>query len=226
MAEIGTKHQRITPLWPQANSEAESFMKPLTKTSRAARTEEKDWKKELYTFLLNYRATPHSTTGYPPSELLFNRAIRTKLPQTANVRDQQKHSVVQSKDKQAKTKMKQYADQRRRAKDTVIQVGDTVLLRQKKQMKFLTKFDPNPFKVTRKKGTMVTAVRNGKYATRNASLFKKVHLGFSEWEEEESDEDDFGTDPDPNGIARQTMIRTMVETESVQEGTLCEIASN
>ena len=36
MAEIGMKHQRITPLWPQANSEADSFMKPLTKTIRAA----------------------------------------------------------------------------------------------------------------------------------------------------------------------------------------------
>jgi len=50
MAEIGTKHQRITPLWPQANSEAENFMKPLTKTIRAACTEKKDWKRELHTF--------------------------------------------------------------------------------------------------------------------------------------------------------------------------------
>ena len=63
MAEIGVKHQRITQLWPQANSEAENFMKPLTKTIRAARTEQKDWKKELYTFILNYRATPHSSGG-------------------------------------------------------------------------------------------------------------------------------------------------------------------
>ena len=39
MAEIGVKHQRITPLWPQANTEAENFMKPLTKTICAARTE-------------------------------------------------------------------------------------------------------------------------------------------------------------------------------------------
>ena len=67
MVEIGTKHQKITPLWPQANSEVENFMKPLTKTIRATRIEKKDRKTELYTFLLNYRATPHSTTGYPPS---------------------------------------------------------------------------------------------------------------------------------------------------------------
>lgn len=96
MAEISVKHQRITPLWPQANSEAENFMKPLTKAIRAARTEKKDWKKELYTLLLNYRATLHSTTGYPPSELRFNPSIRTKISQTVTVTDKQKDSVVRS----------------------------------------------------------------------------------------------------------------------------------
>ena len=189
MEEIGAKHRKITPLWPQANSEAENYMKPLMKAIRAACTEKKDWKKELYTFLLNYRATPHSTTGFPPSELLFNRVIRTKLPQLVTVRNKKKDATVRSKDENAKTKMKQYADQRRRARDTVIQVGDTVLLRQKKYSKFATKFDPSPFKVTRKKGTMITALRNEKYVTRNASLFKKVTLRPFQGEEEDSDDD-------------------------------------
>ena len=36
MKENGIAHQRITPLWPQANSEVENFMKPLTKAVRAA----------------------------------------------------------------------------------------------------------------------------------------------------------------------------------------------
>ena len=31
MTEIGVKHQKITPHWPQANSAAENFMKLLTK---------------------------------------------------------------------------------------------------------------------------------------------------------------------------------------------------
>ena len=54
MTEIGVKHQRITSLWPQVNSEAKNFMKPLTKTIRATPKEKKDWKKEMYTFLMNY----------------------------------------------------------------------------------------------------------------------------------------------------------------------------
>ena len=81
MEEKGIKHSRITPLWPQANSEAENFMKPVTKAIRAAHAEGRDWRKDLYQFLLNYRATPHSTTGFAPFELLFNCKIKTKLPQ-------------------------------------------------------------------------------------------------------------------------------------------------
>ena len=81
MKENGIEHQRITPLWPQANSEAENFMKPLTKAVQAAHSEGRDWKKDLYRFLLNYQATPHSTTGIAPSQLLFGCTIKTKLPQ-------------------------------------------------------------------------------------------------------------------------------------------------
>ena len=58
MKENGIKHQRITPLWPQTNSEGENFMKPMEKAIRAAHIEKKNWRTELYRFLLNYRATP------------------------------------------------------------------------------------------------------------------------------------------------------------------------
>ena len=85
MSENGINHRRITPLGPQANSEAESFMKPLTKAIRSAHAEGKPWTKHMYKFLLNYRTTPHSTTGFAPSELLFNRKVRNKLPQFNNV---------------------------------------------------------------------------------------------------------------------------------------------
>ena len=46
-------------------------MKPLTKAVRSAHAEGRDWRKFLYQFLLNYRATPHSTTGVTPAQLLF-----------------------------------------------------------------------------------------------------------------------------------------------------------
>jgi hypothetical protein len=41
----------------------ENVYKGLKKTIRVATIERKNWKEELYNFLLNYRATPHTTTG-------------------------------------------------------------------------------------------------------------------------------------------------------------------
>lgn len=70
------------------------------------------------------------------------------------------------------------------------------MLRQKKLSKFSTKFDPSAFRVIRKKGTMLTALRNGKYVTRNASLFKKVKSGSSQYEEEASDDESSDHDND------------------------------
>ena len=69
MQDIGKTHQKITPLWPQVYSEAKNFMKPLTKAIRSAHAEGRDWKKDLYRFMLNYRATPHCKTGIAPSKL-------------------------------------------------------------------------------------------------------------------------------------------------------------
>lgn len=187
ITETGVKHQKITPHWPQANSEAENFMKPLTKAVRAAYTEKKNWKRVMYTFLLNYRATPHTTTGFPPSELLFNRKVRTKLPQVVTISDKAKDQEVRQKDELAKSKMKQNADKSRQARKSIIQIGDMVLLRQKKTSKLMTKFDPHPFKVVRIKGTMITATRNEKYVTRNSSLFKPLKV--NAFPDEQDDED-------------------------------------
>lgn len=55
-------------------------MKPLTKAVRIARLEGRDWRPTLYPFLLNYRCTPHSTTGVSPPELSYNRSLRNGIP--------------------------------------------------------------------------------------------------------------------------------------------------
>ena len=53
-----------------------------------------------------------------------------------------------------------------------------------------TRFDPEPYQVTRVKGTMVTATRPGHYVTRNIAFFKKIspqqsHQQDTDQEEEE-----------------------------------------
>ena len=60
-------HHKIIPLWPQGNAKAEYFMKPLKKYIQAAQVDKKNWRKEMYQFLLNYKYTPHSTTFFAPA---------------------------------------------------------------------------------------------------------------------------------------------------------------
>jgi transposase InsO family protein len=54
--EMGFKHRRITPLHPEANGIAKRFMKTLTKTVLASHVQGQNLKKELNTFLMNYRS--------------------------------------------------------------------------------------------------------------------------------------------------------------------------
>ena len=132
MEENGIKHCRTIPLWPQANSEVENFMKPLTKAVHSVHAERKIWKKHLHKFLLNYRTTPRCTTEFTPAQLLFNRKVRNKLPQLTGS-NQMNIQEVKRKDEEAKAKMKVYTDARSKAKPSRINVGDLVLVCQRKK---------------------------------------------------------------------------------------------
>ena len=176
MDENGPVHKRITPLRPQANAPAENFVKPLTNAIRTVFTSQKSWKKELNKFLLNYRAAPHSTTGFAPAKLLYNRDIHAKLPQVTTHNTSQTHMEVCKRDALAKERMKQHSDGKKRAKESNLKIGDTVLVQQPKRNTFTTKYDPKPYTIARKKGTLIEAERNDHRITRNASFFKKRSL--------------------------------------------------
>ena len=77
---IGFQHRKITPLWPRANGESERLMKTIEKAIRISMLEKGNWKQTLYQFLRHYMATPHSSTGITPSEMLNGRKLRTELP--------------------------------------------------------------------------------------------------------------------------------------------------
>ena len=168
--ELGFQHRKITPLWPKANAEAERFMRTLGKAIRTARAEQKDWQKELNNFLRNYRSTPHSSTGKSPAELLMGRQIKTKLPEIPTVHPT--HPDIAKKDSAAKQKMKYYADKYSHGKPHKFSVGDLVLPRQPKVNKFSTPFQAEPFRITKVKGSMITATSKDQTITRNASHFR------------------------------------------------------
>ena len=133
---LGIQNSRSTPLWPQHSSLVDSFMKPLGKAIRSAHAENRPWTQELARFLLNYQATPHTTTGVLLADLLFNRKIRGKLPiLNTNRHAIDRHREARENDKQQEASGKKYADQKRHAKENCLRIGDQVISKQQKTNK-------------------------------------------------------------------------------------------
>ena len=162
---LGFRHHRITPSWLQANGEAERVMKTLNKAIQTANVEGTPTMRVANEFLRNYRATPHTTTGRTPAELLLKRPVRTRLPEYIPV--EQDHQL-RARDAEQKAKIKRYADNKQTTSST-IEVGDMVLVLQNHRNKATPPFDPIPYVVERTCGTQVTARRPGHLITRNVS---------------------------------------------------------
>ena len=172
-ANLGFTHRKITPHWPRANGEVERFMRTVKKIIKIALSQQKPWRDELTSFLRNFRATPHSSTGKAQATAFFNRQLRTKLPAMHNdVRDPAK---IQEADQKAKERIKKYADSKAYVKSSKIRAGDTVVLkRDHSYCKSQTPYESKPYKVTVCKGSMITARRGERTVTRNSSFFKLV----------------------------------------------------
>ena len=157
---LGFELTPVTPDDPQSNGFAENFVKSICKLIHTAAAENKDPKEELYTFLLQYRATPHSTTELSPAEMLFGRKINTKLPHVHSGEEtkQQKQTRIIHDNK--KIQQKHAFDKRHNAKLKSIVQGDQVLLKQRKSTT-QPPYNPQPFVVTKVEGNRLT-LKNGR----------------------------------------------------------------
>lgn len=102
---MGFTHRKITPLWPKANGEVERFMRTIGKVVKTSRAESRNWKPDIFKFLRNYRATPHSTTKVPLAEALFGRNIKVRLPENPKTTKLRKTEMRRG-DENQKQKMK------------------------------------------------------------------------------------------------------------------------
>ena len=143
------------------------------KVARTAHSQGKDWRRELYVFLANYRVTPHSSTGKSTYQLCMNRTVRIKLP---TIMETTPDTDAMHKDKDSKAKMKSYADQKRQVKPHNLNAGDITLVKQRRLNKASPHFEPVPYTVLDVKGSMIAARRatDQKEVTRNSSHFKKL----------------------------------------------------
>jgi len=168
----GIQHRTSTPLWPQANGVVERQNRSLLKTLKIAEAEKKDLKVEMRKFLTAYRTTPHSSTGVSPAKLLFNREIRSKIPELTKC--EYIDSEARDRDAEMKQRRTDYADERRGAQENCLAPGDQVLLKQGKENKLSTTFEDAPYKVTNKYGNEVTVTSpEGVNYKRNVTEVKK-----------------------------------------------------
>ena len=154
-------------------------MQPLQKTICAAHIEGKQWKQKLYSLLRNYRATPHSSTGVSPAELMFQRKINIRLPRIED-KPHKSPTQVRAKYELSKEKMKANADGKTRSQQQSFTPGLTVLVQQKKKGKLSPPFNPQLYTVTKLNGSMVKASHNCHEITRYSSFYKIIPKPHSE----------------------------------------------
>ena len=169
--EMGFEPIFVSPEHPEGNGVAERFMATLVKTTHAAMAEGKDPKVEVRRRLLNYRNTPHPSTGVAPSQLMMNRPIRTRIPQIIKNPSSSKLQEARLKDQETRADRKKKLDLRKTAQEKEVAIGDKVLVSQRKST---TKppYDARPFVVTEVKGTQVTAERGNMKRVRNLGKVK------------------------------------------------------
>ncbi|CAF1152152.1 unnamed protein product [Brachionus calyciflorus] len=88
----------------------------------------------------------------------------------------QLHQKARKQDIVSKFKMKAYNDKKLKAKTSSLKIGDVVLLKWNRSSKSDSLFDPNPFKVVKVNGSMITVERNGSLLVRNSSFMKPFIL--------------------------------------------------
>ena len=169
---MGFTHCKVNPYWPRANGEAERFMKNLGKVMKTSTSEGMPWKQELNKFLRNYRATPHISTNAALSTAMFGRNVKITLPALSQSKNDDQ--LMRCADTNSKEKMKAYADNRNHAKSCTYAKEDNVLIKQPRWNKLPPAYNTKPYRITRKKGSMITASSQYHAIVRNSSFFKEI----------------------------------------------------
>ena len=205
----------------------------LVKVVHAAVASKQDPRVEVRRRLLNYRNTPHPSTGKTSAELMIRRQIKTRVPVLMKSTTDKVDMEAKAMDKLTREKRKTRFDSSKHAKVKEVVKGERVLVKQKKTS-IDPPFDPKPYTVTEVKGTQVTARRGGKERKRNQFKMKVVkerpaHLQpqnsrLRQFEDDDSDSDedsevDIQLDPVSllQGQEEQIHEQEQVQVDPVQE---------
>ena len=130
----------------------------------------------LHNFLLNYRATPHRITNLSPAKLLFNRELKTLLPQAATVTNKTESQVTAEMNHLKNSQI--IGDYVNKSRNVVAQnnllIGDQVRVAQNQTNKTLTPLEPNIYTVMKVNGSQIVVkrIKDGRILVRNSSQVK------------------------------------------------------
>lgn len=171
----GIKLLHTPPYWPQANGEVENMNRSILKRLQIAHGKGTEYQSELRKFILMYNVTPHGTTGKSPSELMFGRRIRDKIPGIEDLMQMTADGEALDTDMLNKQKGKDREDTSRGAKPSTIEVGDKVLVQNATRAnKLESRYRNEEFEVTQKHGNEVILSGEGKILRRHLTHLKKV----------------------------------------------------
>lgn len=128
-------HLKASVYYPRANGEVERFNRVFKDCLQTASIQGTLWKSFIYSFLMDYRATPHATTGVSPSCLLRGRQMRTKLQILDVVPTLVDQSCVRKRVEHKQGKSKQHSDAKRSAKHQLFLPCDQVRVRKPRKVR-------------------------------------------------------------------------------------------
>ena len=140
----GIHHETSFPYHPQSNP-VEALMKPISKCMKAAHTSKSDKQAALNSFLSAYRATPHSSTGISPGDIIFRHGYGSTFPRMEPPTDREVNEALEI-DQETRENRDDDLNLNRRRED--FKVGDKILTRNNGHTKFQPMFGPQPRTVT------------------------------------------------------------------------------
>ena len=141
----GIHHEKAFAYHQQANP-VEGFMKPLGKAMKIAHRNNLNKSKALDGFLANYRATPHSSTGVAPGDILLRHGYNKDFPEL-NLKTDEEIREALNKDMAKRNERNTNLNEHRLSHN--LEIGDLVLTKNNnKKSKFEPTFNEQPMVVS------------------------------------------------------------------------------
>lgn len=165
-----------TPLFPQQNGLAETYMKIVNKAMAAAVTSGNNYNEELQAAVRAHNSATHAVTKVPPEELMLGRKIKRSLPLLNRAKVQHDDALLNERDRKSKLRGKSQEDSRRSARECRVKPGDMVIVERQIRSKGDSRFGLRKYTVLEENnGSLLLVDEAGVTLRRHVTHTKKVY---------------------------------------------------